>query len=88
MELPDRLASREFSKYMYRPLAKKDSDIYLETLLVIAWILMMLFIVNIYKFCIRNIAQEKHLQKPRYMTSKARTPLSRYQQKSVNSIAS
>lgn len=85
MELPERLTSREFFKYMHRPLARKDNDIYLETLIIITWILMMVFIVNIYKFCIRNSVQEKHLQKPRY-TTRPRTPLSRYQ-KSVNSIA-
>lgn len=83
MELPAKLASREFSKFMYRPSTKKDNDIYLEMLIVVGWILMMVVIVNIYKFCNRNSAQEKHLQKPRY---KPRTPLSRYQRKSVNSV--
>ena len=85
MELPAKLASREFAKQMYRPSTRKDSDIYLEMFIVIAWILMMVLIVNIYKFFNRNSAQEKHLQKPRY-TSKPRTALLR-NQKSVNSIA-
>lgn len=85
MEYPEELASREFSKYMYRPLEKKDSDFYLETLMFVVWILMMAIIVNIYK-CISNCAHDKRLQKPRYMTTKLRTPSSRYQ-KSVNSIA-
>lgn len=85
MDYPQGLASREFARYMYRPYGER-SDFYLETLLFVAWVLMMVIIVNIYK-CISKCAHGQHLlQKPRYMTAKSRTLSSRYQ-KSVNSIA-
>ena len=70
MHFPEELESKDFFKYMYKPSNyRKRNDVYIESVLFIAWVLIIALIINIYLFFIRNFSK-KDSQKQRYTREK------------------
>lgn len=70
MDFPEEFVSKDFFKYMYKPIDENE-DIYLELFLIFLWVVLIVIIVNIYLFFIRTYyLRKKVLDKQRYTANK------------------